>query len=52
VKGRNYFASRAAIEQGLRISLTQEKELALEAIQCLRGLGIAITKPSKDVTLR
>lgn len=48
MKVGNYSASHAAIKQGLRISLTQQKELVLEMIQCFGEHIKAIRKQSKD----
>ena len=51
MKVRNCFASHAGIKQGLRTSLTQQKELVLEMIQFLKEHATAITKPNADVNL-
>jgi len=51
VKAENCFASHVGIKQGLKISLTQQKELALKMIQNLKERATAITKLKEDANL-
>ena len=51
MKVRNCFASHAAIKQGLRTSLTQQKELVLKMIQSSKERATATKKPNKDANL-